>query len=285
MSARPGIRRNIYVVDKKRFIAAIAIFILAILALVLLCLNLSKTTGQYTAHQFSADHLLMYFEVEKDMGVPWQYLAAIDLAESIPPNQVTKERSSVIALHLTGLERDNELSLYLAAYRNDKAFIRRVKNELERLSDLKAIYQDKIFPIPAGEEYSYENGYGDERTYGGERSHEGIDIMAEKGVPVVSVCDGTIEKTGWNELGGWRIGIRGKDGIYYYYAHLSRYEGEPKEGDKVRKGQVIGYVGDSGYGPIGTTGQFLPHLHFGMYSGKGKLKAFNPYPFLKAWES
>ena len=134
-------------------------------------------------------------------------------------------------------------------------------------------------------EYTYEDGYGDARSYGGERNHEGIDLMAEQGVPILSVCDGVIEKVGWNELGGYRIGIRGQDNIYYYYAHMSYYEGKPEKGDKVKKGQLIGYVGDTGYGPEGTTGEFLPHLHFGMYYGKGgKLSAFNPYPFLKAWE-
>ena len=116
--------------------------------------------------------------------------------------------------------------------------------------------------------------------------HEGIDLMAaDTGVPILSVCSGVIEKAGWNELGGYRIGIRGEDNVYYYYAHMSRYEGTPKAGDKISKGQLIGYVGDTGYGPEGTTGQFEPHLHFAMYLGKGEdLRAFNPYPFLKAWE-
>jgi len=278
-------RGHIYIINKKRFIASIAVFVLILSVLVLLCLNLAQTTRQYAAYQFSADNLIMYFELEKDMGVPWQYLLAIDMAESIPPSLISRERSSAIALHLSGIETQEQLPSLLASYKNDKAFLKQVQNELQRLSDLRAIYDNKTFPIPGDEEYSYEDGYGDARTFGGERSHEGIDIMAEKGVPVISVCDGTIEKVGWNKLGGWRIGIRGKDGIYYYYAHLSRYEGNPKRGDKVRKGQLIGYVGDSGYGPVGTTGQFLPHLHFGMYYGKGKLKAFNPYPFLKAWEN
>ena len=96
------------------------------------------------------------------------------------------------------------------------------------------------------------------------------------------MCDGVIEKpagTNWAVI-GWAFG--GKDNIYYYYAHLSRYEGNPEEGDKVTKGQIIGYVGDTGYGPEGTTGQFEPHLHFGMYYGKNNsLTPFNPYPFLE----
>ncbi len=59
-----------------------------------------------------------------------------------------------------------------------------------------------------------------------------------------------------------------------YYAHLERYEDGLQAGDVVAKGQVIGYLGDSGYGPEGTTGEFEPHLHFGIYQPVEK--AFSP---------
>ncbi|HHU48821.1 MAG: M23 family metallopeptidase [Caldicoprobacterales bacterium] len=278
-------RRRYYVVNWTRLLLFIFTTLLAVIALILLFINLSRSALQYKADQFESEHLSMYFELEEEMNVPWHYLAAIDLAERIPPTGISRERSAAIALHLTGLEDEEQLPAALATYNDDKSFIRRVRNELKALSDLRAIYDNKVFPLFSGAEYSYEDGYGDARSYGGKRQHEGIDLMTDKGVPILSVCDGEVEKEGWNELGGYRLGIRGKDGIYYYYAHLSRYEGRPEEGDRVKKGQVIGYVGDTGYGPEGTTGQFLPHLHFGMYYGKeDELSAFNPYPFLKAWE-
>ncbi|MER2000834.1 MAG: peptidoglycan DD-metalloendopeptidase family protein, partial [Lysinibacillus sp.] len=58
-----------------------------------------------------------------------------------------------------------------------------------------------------------------------------------------------------------------------------------KEGDIVKSGQVIGYVGSTGYGKKGTAGKFPPHLHYGIYKFNGKAEmAFNPYPFLVQWE-
>ena len=134
--------------------------------------------------------------------------------------------------------------------------------------------------------------YGDsfmmERTYGGKRGHEGCDIMASynhRGVyPVVSVCDGTLEKIGWLPQGGWRLGIRSKTGVYYYYAHLSDYMKEYQIGEQIRAGEVIGFMGDTGYSEIeGTTGNFDVHLHFGIYLNdkNGKEYAINPYQVQK----
>ena len=278
-------RRRIYVVNKRRFLPFLVIILLLFVLCVLLYLNLTMPVRQYTADQFPPDQLLMYFEVGEDTGVPWYYLAAVDKAENVPKEKINKERSSSIALHLAGIEDPEELPHFLAGYKNEKSLFRKAQRQTERFSNLWEIYSNKAFPILPDSEYTYENGYGDSRSYGGERTHEGIDIMAEKGVPVLSASNGVIEQSGWNELGGYRIGIRGEDNVYYYYAHLSRYEGKPEKGDEVKRRQLIGYVGDTGYGPEGTTGEFEPHLHFGMYYGKeDNLKAFNPYPFLKAWE-
>jgi murein DD-endopeptidase MepM/ murein hydrolase activator NlpD len=280
-------RKNhrIYVINKWRFLTFLTIIFLTLAVSVLLYLNLAMSARQYRVDQFSAEQLHTYFDVELDTGVPWFYLAAVDKAENIPLEEVNKERSASIALHMTGIGSMDELPGLLKSYKNDKSFFRKVTRQAGRFIEMNKIFSNKAFPILSGSEYVYENGYGAPRSFGGERNHEGIDIMAEIGVPVLSVCDGVIERKGWLELGGNRLGIRGDDNIYYYYAHLSRYEGNLKEGDKVKRGQLIGYVGDTGYGPEGTTGEFAPHLHFGMYYGKDeKLKAFNPYPFLKAWE-
>ena len=131
-----------------------------------------------------------------------------------------------------------------------------------------------------------------ERTYGGKRGHEGCDIMASynhRGVyPVVSVCDGTLEKIGWLPQGGWRLGIRSKTGVYYYYAHLSDYMKEYQIGEQIRAGEVIGFMGDTGYSEIeGTTGNFDVHLHFGIYLNdkNGKEYAISPYQVLQKLEN
>ena len=70
---------------------------------------------------------------------------------------------------------------------------------------------------------------------------------------------------GWLTLGGYRIGIRSENGVYYYYAHLSSYSDDLKTGDYVTAGQMLGFMGDTGYGEEGTTGKFPVHLHVGIY--------------------
>lgn len=136
--------------------------------------------------------------------------------------------------------------------------------------------------------FNHVNDFGASRTYGGDRNHEGNDIMAPEGTPIVAVEEGKIERMGWGELGGYNIKIRSLDGQrIYYYAHL--YKDHPfsdglKEGDTVTAGQVIGFVGRTGYSPIkGTNGPFESHLHFQIgyvEPDRGETIYIDPYPFL-----
>ncbi len=142
-----------------------------------------------------------------------------------------------------------------------------------------------IYPV------SYDNTWGAERTYGGNRTHEGCDLMAisnERGkYKVCSMTDGVVRNIGWLEQGGWRIGIESDSGIYYYYAHLDSYEKAFEEGERVVAGQILGRMGDSGYGKEpGTKGNFDVHLHVGIYAKdiEGKERAINPYWYLKRLE-
>jgi murein DD-endopeptidase MepM/ murein hydrolase activator NlpD len=277
-------RRRRYSINKRRFICTITCAIIILAFMFGLPSRIKESLrSYYKISDFEWEHLEVYFQIGEEHGVPWYYLAAVDRAEEVSQHDINPERSGRIALHLRGIEDPKQLDQFLAEYRDDKEFSKKVHHEVKKFEQLKIITQEKVFPIAQGFIYDYKNGFGDVRTFGGERQHEGIDIMCEKGVPIVSVCDGIIEKKGWLELGGWRLGIRGADGIYYYYAHFSRYNGNLAEGSRVKKGQVVGYAGDSGYGGEGTTGKFAPHLHFGMYEGKEET-AVNPYPFLKAWE-
>lgn len=135
------------------------------------------------------------------------------------------------------------------------------------------------------------NSWGDKRTYGGKRVHEGIDIMGDENIrgkyPVVSMTDGIIENIGWLELGGYRIGIRSKSGGYFYYAHMYSYAKGIEKDKNVIAGQLLGYMGDTGYSKIeGTTGSFDVHLHIGMYINdeRGNERSINPYHYLKKIE-
>lgn len=151
------------------------------------------------------------------------------------------------------------------------------------------------FPVPESDcnenaTTAFENTWMAERTYGGKRNHEGTDLMAsvdEAGYyPVVSMTDGVVEQVGWLEKGGWRIGVRSLKGNYYYYAHLASYAREWEPGDPIQAGDILGYMGDSGYGPEGTTGQFPVHLHVGIYVplGADQEMAVNPYWMLRYLE-
>lgn len=144
---------------------------------------------------------------------------------------------------------------------------------------------DNAFPLPLKANYTINNTWGDRRSFGGVRIHEGVDIFADYGVPVKSTTYGYVEVIGWNRYGGWRIGIRSLNNVYHYYAHLKGYAKGIREGDIVQPGELIGYVGSSGYGPEGTQGKFPPHLHYGMYRDNGYIEhSFNPYTYLKTWE-
>lgn len=156
-----------------------------------------------------------------------------------------------------------------------------------------ALADGEYFPVPedaAGKgKISYEDSWGGTRSYGGKRQHEGTDLMPsvqERGYfPVVSVSDGVVEKKGWLKLGGYRLGVRAPHGAYYYYAHLDHYADNVEEGMSVKAGDIIGYMGDSGYGEEGTVGQFAVHLHFGIYLTIDKKEvSINPYPILKSLE-
>ena len=143
----------------------------------------------------------------------------------------------------------------------------------------------RVFPTSKRHAYSYSNGYGAARGWGGRRSHEGIDVFASYGTPVVATSYGIVEVAGWNKYGGYRIGIRDIYNTYQYYAHLQWFAAEIEAGVIVEPGQVLGSVGSTGYGPVGTSGKFVPHLHFGLYKFDGEREwAFNPYPHLRKWE-
>jgi murein DD-endopeptidase MepM/ murein hydrolase activator NlpD len=116
------------------------------------------------------------------------------------------------------------------------------------------------------------SAFGD--TWGAPRSggrrHQGVDMLGPTGTPLAAVVSGYADfKT--NALGGNAVGLRGSNGNYYYYAHLDRWEGGSRN---VTRGEIIGYIGDTG----NATG--TPHLHFEIHPGGGA--AVNPYPSVRA---
>lgn len=138
-------------------------------------------------------------------------------------------------------------------------------------------YEPYHFGFPVQGKTWYTDTFGADRE-GGTRKHEGADVFGSEGTPLISVNSGQIEKLGWNRLGGERVGIRGEDGNYYYYAHLHSIEPGLKVGQKIRKGDRLGTMGHTG--DAMTTPD---HLHFGIELPNGTW--INPYPFLYVWQN
>ena len=144
-----------------------------------------------------------------------------------------------------------------------------VKNE-DGSKSYKEKYGIKAFlPIAKNYGFSHYDDFGNSRSYGYKRVHLGNDLMGSIGTPIIAVESGYVEALGWNQYGGWRIGIRSFDKKrYYYYAHLRKnhpYAKDLKEGQIVKAGDVIGYLGMTGYSTKENVNNInVPHLHFGM---------------------
>lgn len=134
------------------------------------------------------------------------------------------------------------------------------------------------FPVEGGSAEGLPSGFLARR---GLRLHHALDIPAPHGTPVRAVDDGTIEQLGTGGAGG--ITVRQLDRgrrFRFYYAHLSARAAGLEEGQEVRRGQVLGYVGSTGNAR--TSG---PHLHFGLYAvteGRGLGRPVDPLPLLRA---
>jgi peptidoglycan LD-endopeptidase LytH len=107
-------------------------------------------------------------------------------------------------------------------------------------------------------------------TRPGGRHHQGVDMMSPEGTPLVAVVSG-LAKMKTDPLGGNVVGLKGNDGNYYYYAHLTTWEGGSRD---VSAGEVVGYVGHTG-------DTVANHLHFEIHPGGGS--AINPYPTVRQY--
>ena len=134
----------------------------------------------------------------------------------------------------------------------------------------KKVYGLKAYhPIAKTFPYSDYDDFGSSRSYGFKRVHLGHDMMGQVGTPIIAVESGYVAELGWNQYGGWRVGINSFDGKrYYYYAHLRKdrpYAEGLEKGDIVQAGDVIGYMGRTGYSVeenVNNIDEY--HLHFGL---------------------
>ncbi|MDX1608268.1 MAG: VCBS repeat domain-containing M23 family metallopeptidase [Candidatus Spechtbacterales bacterium] len=148
---------------------------------------------------------------------------------------------------------------------------------------------DIIFPVLDSDSVYYRDDFGDPRG-GGTRSHEGIDILGEKMLPLIAAADGTVRRVNYPEASwGTAVILRANNGYSYWYLHMNNdtpgtddgmgsfmdiYAPYMERGNEVSAGQLIGWMGDSG------NAESTPaHLHFEIHDGRDVI---NPYPSLQA---
>jgi len=205
---------------------------------------------------------------------------------------------SVVAAAFSSLPRPSAVPATKA--RPSKASIRRaaaarrrarVRAEASRRRRLVALGAPLTATPPlGGRRYVFpvvgEADYGD--SYGAFRGdvpgswHHGDDIFASLGTPVVAVATGTLNRVGWEHLGGWRLWVRDRRGNEFYYAHLSGYSELALHSKFVRAGDVVGFIGNTG--DAFTT---PPHLHFEVHPRHllflGYNGAVDPTGYLDGW--
>ena len=132
-----------------------------------------------------------------------------------------------------------------------------VVNLVDALPELRA--RNLTVPVRGIDADDLVSSFNDER--GGGRKHEAMDILAPRHTPVIAVEDGTVARLFESKAGGLTIYQFDPSSTYtYYYAHLEKYAAGLGAGDRVRRGQVVGYVGTTGNAPPDT-----PHLHFAIF--------------------
>ncbi len=237
--------------------------------------------------------LIPYSEVgifSAEENLVYSYDVQLKEGETIFVNVEKPTDSLQVFIDFFRREKDSISTLkFIKSAEADSAFF---SSEVEKSGDYKIIVQPQlgvqfpfqmkiylqptyIFPVSGGGNKDVGSFWADNRD-GGKRSHEGVDIFADKGTPVVAVTDGIIINTGERGLGGKQVWLR--DGVFgksIYYAHLDSIG--TTDGKRVKAGDTLGFVGNTGNAK--TT---PPHLHFGIY--KGSIGAINPYPFIKKTE-
>jgi len=130
-------------------------------------------------------------------------------------------------------------------------------------------------PVRGVARTSLHSSWGEPRS--SHRRHQGIDIFARRGTPVVAATRGEVVRIGTTDrLGGNTVWVAGEGAVLYYYAHLDSFRPGLRIGERVEAGTLLGRVGTTG-NARGTP----PHLHFGMYPATRAFWAVDPTPFLR----
>jgi murein DD-endopeptidase MepM/ murein hydrolase activator NlpD len=151
----------------------------------------------------------------------------------------------------------------------------RPRPKRRRAPRLRALRTGRGYAFPVYGKHTFTDDFGAPRQYTGK--HEGNDVFAATGTPVVAVTKGHLFKVGTRSIPGNRLWLENENGDQFFYAHLSSFAEGARNGKEVSAGEVLGFVGSTG-----NAEQTPPHLHFEIHPGGGD--AINPYAFLRAWE-
>jgi murein DD-endopeptidase MepM/ murein hydrolase activator NlpD len=193
--------------------------------------------------------------------------AEVTLAIAEEDLVVAEQEVSARSSELSGLEAALEEQRRI----EEEAARRREAIALALTGDAAAGVSDDITPgfiCPVAGATAFTDSWGAPRSGG--RTHKGVDMMGARGTPLVAVGDGSITMS-YGTLGGNIVWLHADHGVSYFYAHLDSYPPGLVSGQRVARGQVIGYMGDTGNPAPGAY-----HLHFGIYPGGAS--AVNPYP-------
>ncbi len=216
-----------------------------------------------------------------------EFMRRVGEADADAVRRVAKLGATLRAERKALLEEQKERDAALGRLRKERNYLRdrlqRKQAEYERVlarvsPSVRAAVRSSAprsggrmaFPV-AGVNY-YSDTWGASRS-GGRRRHQGTDIMAARGTPVVAVISGSVSAS-VSGLGGKSIWLHGDNGWTYFYAHLDSWA---VRSGRVSRGQIIGYVGSTGNARGGA-----PHLHFEAHPGGGS--AVNPYGYLRSSE-
>ncbi len=184
-------------------------------------------------------------------------------------------RAEEIVDQAESLRADSRAQYRDAVRKLEAEKLRRRIAELAKLHGAAAGVPAEVTPgfiCPVSGPHWFINDWGFPRSGG--RTHKGTDMFASRGTPLVAVADGTVSIAN-RGLGGKIVWLTADYGVAFYYAHLDGWPSGLKSGDRVSKGQVVGFVGDSGNARGGS-----PHNHFQLHPGGRGSPPVNPYPTL-----
>jgi murein DD-endopeptidase MepM/ murein hydrolase activator NlpD len=205
--------------------------------------------------------------------------ATVVVANTPPPPLAQQSEdddfSELIAQLRSDLNRYNGRHIEKTPALTAKAVTKK-ERDTEFASRAKALFSplqgaSLFMPVVGVQPFDLSNSWGDSRD-GGRRRHKGIDIFAPKGTAIVAVMDGIVSYIGEQPKGGNCLWLTTEDGRSFYYAHLDRWAAGLFEGMEVRRGDLLGYVGNTGNAKTTPS-----HLHFGVSDND---EMVNPYPLL-----